>query len=158
MVLKLAPPKHQRFLSYICGFILCFTWESFFTVSAWLFGMNISAMVTIWTGVYETYYTFVPAVCVLIIACAANLTWGKHMNILEALVLVVQFTTFFLILVILGMASGTHTLTSSFTFETTTGWPNWAGALLGLSYCTGVLGGFDCATHLCESTFHLPNP
>ncbi|KAK5131252.1 hypothetical protein LTR08_001157 [Meristemomyces frigidus] len=87
-----------------------------------------------------------------LIACAMNLTWGKHMNVLESLVLVVQFAAFFLVLVLLAMASGEHTLSASFTFETVTGWPRLVGFLLGLSYCTGVLGGFDCATHLAEDT------
>ncbi|KAK5115016.1 hypothetical protein LTR85_010054 [Meristemomyces frigidus] len=152
MVLKLAPPKYQRFLSYICGFALCFTWESYLTSAAWLFGMNVSAMITIWTGEYQVYYTFVPTVLMLGVACAVNLTWGKHMNVLEALVLVVQFAAFFLVVVLLAMASGTHTLTGDFSFVTLTGWSRWVGGLLGFCYCTGVLGGFDCATHLAEDT------
>ncbi|KAK5744121.1 hypothetical protein LTR17_002151 [Elasticomyces elasticus] len=152
MVLKLAPQKYRRFLSYICGFALCFTWESYLTSASWLFGMNISGMITIWTGAYQTYYTFVPAVCMLIFACAVNLSWGRHMNVFESLVLVVQFAAFFLVVVVLGMASGTQTLRASFTFDSFTGYPRWIGVLLGFSYCTGVLGGFDCATHLAEDT------
>jgi len=148
MVLKLAPPRYQRFLSYICGFVLCFTWESTLSSASWLFGMNVSGIITIWTGEYQTWYTFVPTLLVLVFACAMNLTWGKHMNVLEALVLVVQFAAFFLVVVLLAMASGTHTLTANFTFESLTGWSKWVGILLGFSYCTGVLGGFDCATHL----------
>lgn len=70
------------------------------------------------------------------------------MNVLEALVLVVQFAAFFLVLVLLALASGTHTLTPSLSFATSTGWPDSIEVLLALSYCTGVLGGFDCATHL----------
>lgn len=88
----------------------------------------------------------------LMIACVVNLTWGRHMNTLEALVLLVQFAAFFLVLVVLAMASSTNTLPASFTFATETGYSRWVGALLGLSYCTGVLGGFDCATHLAEDT------
>ncbi|KAK3623583.1 hypothetical protein LTR56_021546 [Elasticomyces elasticus] len=152
MVLKLAPQKYRRFLSYICGFALCFTWESYLTSASWLFGMNISGIITIWTGGYQTYYTFVPAVCMLIFACAVNLSWGRHMNVFESLVLVVQFAAFFLVVVVLGMASGTQTLSASFTFDSFTGYPRWIGVLLGFSYCTGVLGGFDCATHLAEDT------
>lgn len=148
MVLKLAPPKYRRFLSYICGFALCFTWESFLTSAAWLFGLNVSAMITIWTGEYQVYYTFVPTVILLGFACAVNLSWGRHMNSIEALVLVVQFAAFFLVLVLLSIAAGSGTLTPSFTFDTVTGYSSWVGGFLGLSYCTGVLGGFDCATHL----------
>ena len=114
--------------------------------------MNVSAIVTIWSGVYSNWYSFLPTVCMLFIACVVNLTWGKHMNVLEALVLVVQFSAFFLVLVILAMASGTGTLTAGFTFETTTDYPRWLGAMLGFCYCVGVLGGFDCATHLGKQT------
>jgi choline transport protein len=150
--MKLAPKKYQRILSYACGFVLCFTWESYLTSGSWITGMNISAMITIWTGEYQTYYTFVPTVCILIFACAVNLTWGKHMNILESLVLVIQFVAFFLVLVILAMASAAGTLTASFNFETPSGWPQWVGGFIGLYYCTGVLGGFDTALHLAEDT------
>lgn len=148
MVLKLAPEKYRRFLSYICGFALCFTWESYLTSASWLFGMNVSAIITIWNSEYRVWYTFVPTVCMLMIACVVNLTWGKHMNLLETLVLFVQLTAFVLVLGLLANASASHILTASFSFDTVTGWPSWLGALLGLSYCTGVLGGFDCATHL----------
>lgn len=148
MVLQLSPPKSRRFLSYMCGFALSFTWESFLASASWLFGMNISAIVTLWTGRYEVWYTFVPTICMLAVACGVNLSWGKHMNVLEALVILVQFGAFFLVLVLLAFASGTGTLTASLTFTTSTGWPNWVGAMLALCYCTGVLGGFDCATHL----------
>ncbi|KAK3631706.1 hypothetical protein LTR22_020944 [Elasticomyces elasticus] len=134
MVLKLAPERYRRFLSYICGFALCFTWESYLTSASWLFGMNISGIITIWTGEYQTYYTFVPAVCTLTFACAVNLSWGKHMNVFEALVLVVQSAAFFLVVVILGMASGTHNLSASFTFDSFTVYPRWIGVLLGFSY------------------------
>ncbi|KAK3073197.1 hypothetical protein LTR53_005436 [Teratosphaeriaceae sp. CCFEE 6253] len=152
MVLKLAPLKYRRFLSYICGFVLCFTWESYLTSAVWLFGMMISGIVTIWTGHYEVYYTFVPGVFIVCVATAVNLTWGRHMNTLEALVLVVQFAAFFLVIVLLAVASGTHTLEASFTFQSETGWSEWVGVAIAFSYATAVLGGFDCATHLAEDT------
>lgn len=60
MVLKLAPEKNRRFLSYMCGFALCFTWTSYLTSAAWLFGMNVSAIVTTHTAEYKVWYTFVP--------------------------------------------------------------------------------------------------
>lgn len=148
MVLQLAPPKARRFLSYMCGFALCFTWESFLAAAAWLFGLNVSATVTLWRGEYKVWYTFVPTICMLAVACAANLSWGNHMNLVEGLVILVQFGAFLLVVVLLAFASGTHTLTASLTFTTTTGWPDWVGAMLALSYCTGILGGFDCALHL----------
>ena len=153
MVLRLAPEKHHRFLSWMCGCLLAFTWQAYLAAAAWFFGLNVSAMITLYTSKYKVYYTFTPTVFMLAGACIANLTWGRHMNILETLALVVQSVTFLLILVILALANSTRTLTASFTFATLTGWPNWVGASLAMAYCTGVLGGFDCAAHLCRWSF-----
>lgn len=100
------------------------------------------------TGEYHTWITFVAAICVQIFACLVNITWGKHMNIPETLVLVVHIVAFLLLLSLLAFAHSTGTVTSDFTFSSATGWSPNFGALLGVLYATNSLAGFDCAAHI----------
>ena len=88
------------------------------------------------------------AICVQVFACLVNITWGKHMNVPETLVLVVHIVAFLLLLSLLAFAHSTGTVTSDFTFSSATGWSPNFGALLGVLYATNSLAGFDCAAHI----------
>ncbi len=128
--------------------MLTFTWLTFLGAAAWLFGLDVSAIYLLHTGEYHTWITFVAAISVQVLACLVNVTWGKHMNVPETLVLVVHIVAFLLLLSLLAFAHATGTVTSDFTFSSATGWSPSFGALLGVLYATNSLAGFDCAAHI----------
>lgn len=86
--------------------------------------------------------------CVQAISCAVNITWGKHMNLAETLVVLLHLVAFVLLIAVLGVATTTGLVTPSFTFTSETGWSPGFGVCLSTLYAVGVLSGFDCASHL----------
>ncbi|KAK5716978.1 hypothetical protein LTR17_016195 [Elasticomyces elasticus] len=147
-VAALAPVRIRKALSFICGCILTFTWLTFLGAAAWLFGLDVTAVVLLHTGEYHVWIAFVAAICVQLLACAVNITWGKHMNVPETLVLVVHVVAFLLLLSLLAFASSTGTTESNFTITSETGWSPSFGVLLSVLYATNSLAGFDCAAHV----------
>ena len=90
------------------------------------------------------------AIGVQVISWIVNTTWGKHMNIPEALVVVLHIVAFLLLVGLLGHASATGIVQPNFTFTTFTGWSPSFGVALSVIYAVAVLFGFDCASHIGE--------
>jgi amino acid transporter len=110
--------------------------------------MDIQAIVVIHTGEYRTLWTFLTAAGIQLISIIVNLTWGKHMNIPETLIIVIHFVAFLLFISMLAFAVGTGTVSPNFSFFSFTGWSPGFGVVLGLVYVVGVFSGFDSVSHL----------
>lgn len=143
----MAPRKARKCLSFLSRCILTFTWLTFLGAAAWLFGLDVTAIMLIHTGEYHVRNTFIAAVCVLVFSGFVNVTWGKHKNIPEMLVLVVHVVAFLLLLSLLAFANATGTVEANFTFTTVTGWSPSFG-VLSVLYATNSITGFDCAAHI----------
>lgn len=152
-VAALAPPSCRRFLSFLCCGILTFTWLSYLTAATWLFALDITAIVLIQNGEYRVEWAFAAAVVMQVISLVINLTWGKHMNVPETLILVVHFVAYLLIVSMLAFGVGTGTVSPNFEFFSQTGWSPSFGSVLGISYVVGVFSGFDSVSHLGKVIF-----
>jgi len=117
--------------------------------------MDITAIVLIHTGQYDVKYTFIAAIGVQVLSCAVNLTWGKHMNVPEALVVVLHVVAFFLLIGLLAFANATGTVSANLSFTTETGWSPSFGVALSIFYAVAVLSGFDCASHIGKSVLRI---
>jgi hypothetical protein len=53
------------------------TWLTILGAAAWLFGLNITAIMLINTGEYHVRNTYIAAVCVMVFSGFVNVTWGK---------------------------------------------------------------------------------
>lgn len=159
-VAALAPASSRRFLSFFCCCLLTFTWLSYLAAATWQFGLDITAIVLIYTGEYHVKYTFAAAIGIQVVSLIVNLTWGKHMNIPESLVVLFHFVAFFFLLGLLANASATGIVQPNLTFTSFTGWSPSFGVCLSIDYAVSVLIGFDCASHVglcylntCEGLF-----
>ncbi|KAI7215022.1 hypothetical protein KC333_g5677 [Hortaea werneckii] len=151
-VAALAPPKIRRGLSFYCGFVLAFTWMTFLAANVWLGSLSIAAVVLIYTGEYDVKWAFLIAVCMQLLSLAINVTWGKHMNTVETISVVLHLVTLLLLVGLLVFARATNTVSTSFVFSTDTGWSVNMGIALDVVYAATTLSGFDCASHLAEDT------
>ncbi|KAK3712082.1 hypothetical protein LTR37_009173 [Vermiconidia calcicola] len=142
----------EKIRNFLCCGILTFTWLSYLTAATWLFALDITAIVLIQNGEYRVERAFAAAVVMQVISLVINLTWGKHMNVPETLILVVHFVAYLLIVSMLAFGVGTGTVSPNFEFFSQTGWSPSFGSVLGISYVVGVFSGFDSVSHLVEDT------
>jgi amino acid transporter len=120
--------------------------------------MDINAIVLIHTGEYHVKYTFITAVVMQVISVVVNVTWGKHMNIPETLIIVIHVVAFLLLVGMLAFGIGTGTVSPDFSFFTFTGWSPAFGTVLGITYVVGVFSGFDSVSHLSKHNHSTHTP
>ena len=129
-----------------------FTWFTYLAANVWLGALSITSITLIHTGEYSTKWSFLVAALMQLIALAVNVSWGKHMNIVETISIVLHLVALLMLTALLIFARATNTVGSNFTFSSDTGWSPSFGVVLDVVYATTVLSGFDCASHLAEDT------
>jgi choline transport protein len=97
-------------------------------------------------------WAFLIAALMQIIALVVNVTWGKHMNTVETLSIILHLVAILLLTALLIFARATNTVTTNFSITSDTGWSPSFGVVLDIVYAATVLTGFDCASHLAEDT------
>ena len=97
-------------------------------------------------------WTFLVACCMQLVALAINVSWGKHMNVVETLSIILHLVGLLLLTALLIFARATGTVSTNFSFSSATGWSPSFGVALDVVYATTVISGFDCASHLAEDT------
>lgn len=125
---------------------------TYLAANVWLGALSISSIVLIHTGEYDTKWAFLIACCMQLVALIINVSWGKHMNAVESLSIILHLVGFLLLLVLLIYARAIGVVSTSFTFSSVTGWSANFGIALDVVYATTVISGFDCASHLAEDT------
>lgn len=137
------------------------TWLTLLAAAIWLFALDITAIVTIYTGEYRVGWAFAAAICMQVISFVVNITWGKHMNYPEMLVVVVHIVAFLLLIGLLSWANAAGIVYANLSFSSFTGWSADFGVALSILYAVSVLSGFDCASHIgkvrqqCHSCYAL---
>ncbi|KAK5170561.1 uncharacterized protein LTR77_005149 [Saxophila tyrrhenica] len=151
-VAALAPQSCQKFLSFVCGVTLAFTWLTFQAANIWLGAESFMAIVLVYTGRYDVTWAFCTALGMQLVALLVNLTWGRHMNAAESLTVILHLVAVVLLTALLIFSRASGTMSSDFSFSGNTGWGLGAGTLLCITFATTTISGFDCASHLTEDT------
>lgn len=149
-----------------------FTWMTFLAANVWLGALSlrygthdrisehrltfrlqiVSSIMLIHTGEYDTKWVFIIAVCMQLVSLAVNISWGKHMNVVETISIVLHLVGILTLMALLIFARATDVVQSDFSFSSITGWTASFGVALDVVYAATVLCGFDCASHLAEDT------
>lgn len=153
-VSEFAPERHQKFLSYMIGWLCVLGWQTGAANTAFLAGTQIQGLIAL----NNPSYTFAAwHGTLLVFAIAAfnvifNTFLAKKLPLIEGIVLVVHIFGFFAILVVLwvmGPRADTHTTFT--TFNDYGGWGNNGLATLsGLVAVVLPLLGADAAVHMSE--------
>ncbi|UKZ61281.1 uncharacterized protein TrAtP1_002548 [Trichoderma atroviride] len=153
-VSEFSPPQHQKFISYLMGWMCVLGWQTSCASSAFIAGTQIQGLVVL------NYPDYVPKPwhgTLITIAVAAfsvlfNTFLARKLPIIESLILVIHVFAFFGILVTLWVLSPRADAKAVFTeFSDGGGWGSLGGsALVGILAGILPLLGADAAVHMSE--------
>ncbi|KAL8713676.1 MAG: hypothetical protein Q9220_002202 [cf. Caloplaca sp. 1 TL-2023] len=158
-VSEFAPPKHQKLLSYMVGWICMIGWQAGLLSVGFIVGTIIQGLIVLndpnygferWHGTLLVWA--VTSFCVIF-----NTLFAKRLPAVEIVVLLIHTLGFFAVIIPLWILSPRATATEALlTFTNGGGWPTTGlSSMIGLLTPMGSLCGFDCSVHMCRSTLML---
>ncbi|KAF2004743.1 amino acid transporter [Amniculicola lignicola CBS 123094] len=153
-VSEFAPRKHQKFLSYIVGWLCVLGWQTGIPSIAYLAGGQIQGLIVINNPEYvpERWHATLLVIAVASFSIIFNTLLARKLPLIEGVVLVLHIFGFFAIFITLWVLAPRSKPSEVFnTFQDNAGWGN-----VGLSVLIGQLApifsllGSDAATHMSE--------
>jgi choline transport protein len=151
---EFAPREHQKFLSYLMGWLCVLGWQGGCGATAFVAGTQIQGLIVLNYPdyVYQAWHGTMLTIAVAAAAVVFNTVLAKKLPLVEALVLVIHIFGFFGILVTLWVLAPISDAKTVFTtFNDGGGWGS-----SGLSTLVGVVAGIlpllgaDAAAHMSE--------
>ncbi|KAM5357515.1 hypothetical protein ACJZ2D_016190 [Fusarium nematophilum] len=153
-VSEFAPPRYQKFISYIMGWMCVLGWQTSCASSAFIAGTQIQGLVVLNYPDYvpEAWHGTLLSVAVAASSVLFNTVLARKLPLIEALVLIIHIFAFFGVLVTLWVLSPRADAKAVFTeFSDSGGWGSLGGSTL-VGVLAGVLPllGADAAVHMSE--------
>ncbi|KAI0126747.1 amino acid/polyamine transporter I [Xylariales sp. AK1849] len=152
-VSEFAPRKHQRFLSYIMGWLCVLGWQTSCASTAYVAGTQIQGLVVLNypNYVYEAWHGTLLTIAIAGFAVFFNIALARKLPLIEAIILVIHVFAFFGIIVALWVLAPKSTAKEVFTTFSDPGWGSLgASALIGITASILPLLGADAAVHMSE--------
>ncbi|PNS19429.1 Choline transport protein [Sphaceloma murrayae] len=155
-VSEFAPPRFQRSLSYLSGWLSTISWQSIVTIDCFLVGGIVQAMIVINndTFVPERWQVTLLTMASVIILSLFNIFAAKHLPLFEgifALLYVFAFVPIIAVLWVLCPVKQTASAVFSEFTDNGAGWPNMgATVLVGQLSSMFVVLGSDSVAHMSE--------
>ncbi|KAK5168302.1 uncharacterized protein LTR77_006871 [Saxophila tyrrhenica] len=153
-VSEFAPPRAQKFLSYIVGW-LCFTgWQGAICAICFITGTIIQGLIILNDDTYipKSWHGTLLTMAVAAFAVVFNTVLAKKLPLVEFLLLVLHVIGFIAIIAVLWALAPRATAHDAwFQFSNAGGW-NSAGTATMVGLLSPVIStiGFDCAVHMAE--------
>lgn len=153
-VSEFAPRRHQKFLSYLMGWMCVLGWQTSAASTAYLAGTQIQGLVVLNYPGYEAsgWHGTLLTIAVAAFAVFFNVALARKLPLIEAGILVIHIFAFFGVIVTLWVLAPKAPASEVFTtFSNGGGW-----ATLGLSTLVGItagvlpMNGADAAVHMSE--------
>ncbi|KUJ13159.1 amino acid transporter-like protein [Mollisia scopiformis] len=152
-VSEFAPPKIQKFLSYIVGWLCAIAWQVYLGGACFMVGTIIQGLIVLNLEdyVWKNYHGTLLTIAVISFAVLFNTALASRLPLIESICLVLHTVGFFAIVIplwVMGSHSDAHVLLD---FTNYGGWPSTGlSAMIGLTSPISVLTGFDCSVHMSE--------
>lgn len=143
-VSEFAPRKHQKFLSYVMGWLCVLGWQTGAAFTAYVAGTQIQGLVVLNYAdyVYEAWHGTLLSIAVAVFSAVFNITLAKKLPMIEAVVLIIHLFAFFGIVVPLWVLAPRSSAKDVFaTFSDGGGWGS-----LGASSLIGITAGVAVST------------
>lgn len=155
-VSEFAPRSHQKFLSYIVGWLAVLGWQSLIAMTAYSSAVIILSMVSISHPAYtmQNWHQSLLMIGIGIIGTLMNTYGAGRLTNLQGLVLVVHIFGFFCIVIPLWVLAPKAPASEVFgSFENFGGWPSIGTAcFIGTLAATGSFVDSDAAVYMAEAT------
>ncbi|KAL8650363.1 MAG: hypothetical protein Q9210_003868, partial [Variospora velana] len=156
-VSEFAPPKHQKFLSYLVGWVCMLGWQAGLLSVGFVVGTVIQGLIVLNNPTYtfERWHGTLLVWAMTLFCVTFNTVGAKVLPIIQIVVCTMHFLGFFAVIVPLWVFSSRATPSEALlTFTNDGGWPTTGlSAMIGLLTPMGSLLGFDCVVHICWSHF-----
>ncbi|KAL8849424.1 MAG: hypothetical protein Q9221_005596 [Calogaya cf. arnoldii] len=153
-VSEFAPPRVQKFLSFLTGWLSTLAWQTGIASGSYLTASQIQGLMLLNDPSYtfERWHGTLLIVAVATLAICLNIFLAKQLPRIEILMLVLHFVGFFAILLPLWVVAPKTPAKVVFTdFQNNGGWPNTGlSVLIGLTGPVYSLLASDCAVHIAE--------
>ncbi|OCK81368.1 amino acid transporter [Lepidopterella palustris CBS 459.81] len=153
-VSEFAPRKHQKFLSYLVGWLCVLGWQTGIPSIGYLAGTQIQGLIILNNPSYvpERWHGTLLVIAVASYSIIFNTLLARKLPLIEGTVLILHIFGFFAILIVLWVLAPRSKASDVFgQFQDNAGWGN-----VGLSCLVGQLApvfsllGSDAATHMSE--------
>ncbi|KAF2187994.1 amino acid transporter [Zopfia rhizophila CBS 207.26] len=153
-VSEFAPRKHQKFLSYIVGWLCVLGWQTGIPSIAYLAGTQIQGLIILNNGSYvpERWHGTLLVIAVATVSIIFNTLLARKLPLIEGTVLILHIFGFFAVFITMWVLAPRSKASDVFgQFQDNAGWGN-----VGLSCLVGQLApvfsllGSDAATHMSE--------
>lgn len=155
---EFAPPKYQKFLSYLIGWLCVLGWQSGAAAGSFVAGTQIQGLLVLNypNYVYESYHGTLLMIAIALFAVFFNTVMARKLPLIEGLILIVHIGAFIGIIVTLWVLAPRRDAAFVFTQFSNNGWSS-----LGLSSLAGATAaispflGADGAVHMSEGACNL---
>ncbi|KAI5777063.1 amino acid/polyamine transporter I [Geopyxis carbonaria] len=153
-VSEFAPPKYQKFLSYIVGWLCAVGWQAAMATTAYAVAQQFEGLIALCDPSYviKGWHGSLMSIAITIFAIFWNTVLIRKLPLLEGIVLTLHVFGFFAFVVVLWVMGPRGDPVEVFTnFQDNSGWGN-----VGLACLVGILGptvtliGSDSSCHLAE--------
>ncbi|EKG20960.1 Amino acid/polyamine transporter I [Macrophomina phaseolina MS6] len=153
-VSEFGPPQHQKFLSYVVGWLSALGWQTGVATTAFASGGILQGVIYLNYPDYvaEQWHGTLLTIAVALVAFFVNTIGAKHLPMMEAVILFMHTFGFFVILIPLWVLAPRTTASKVFgEFSNFGGWSSIGGAtIVGMITPVGSFGGYDAAAHMAE--------
>ncbi|KAK8908822.1 hypothetical protein QC760_003170 [Botrytis cinerea] len=154
-VSEFAPPKIQKFLSYLVGWLSAVGWQLYLAGVCFMVALIIQGLIALNVEDYvgQSYHGTLLTIAVLAFSVIFNTSASSHLPMIESVMLALHVFGMLAITIPLWVLTPnlSHASDVLLTFTNEGGWPSKGlSAMIGLTVPFGALVGFDCSIHMSE--------
>ncbi|RMZ84563.1 hypothetical protein DV737_g1207, partial [Chaetothyriales sp. CBS 132003] len=156
-VSEFAPPRLQKVLSYLTGWLLAIGWQVYLAGVCFMVGTIIQGLIAlnVQDYVWHSWHGTLLTIAVIIFSIIFNTAFAHQLPMVEGAVLILHLAGFFAIIIplwIMAPRGDPHTVLLDFANEG--GWSSKGlSAMIGLTSPMSVLIGYDCSVHMSEEIY-----
>ncbi|KAF5868527.1 putative amino acid transporter protein [Botrytis fragariae] len=154
-VSEFAPPKIQKFFSYLVGWLSAIGWQLYLAGVCFVVALIIQGLIALNIEDYirQSYHGTLLTIAVLAFSVIFNTSISSHLPMIESVMLVLHVFGMLAITIPIWILTPnlSHASEVLLTFTNEGSWPSRGlSAMIGLTVPFGALVGFDCSIHMSE--------